>query len=300
VATDLATLSLARADLPRFEGVTLQEQLLAGRDAALAALSWYVPVLIYDPDAAAATLRQISAWAERNASEIGAVLSDPSAVALPEHLQLTLGSDRAQQFLIAIFTVAAEGLGPWASGMVTREVATGKRIGENWARADAEARLQVFGGIVKMNADGHLALFFTPPVGGVSGFGIPPLLVWAVVVAVVGLAGVVTCYLFAAKRVELNNRLMRDLCAEAQAKGDAETVRQCVGAAEGLQKGTPFAFLEGFEGLLQKVGTAVIAGVLVYVLARWMLPAVVRAASAPRTALRRRPAYAEAEWEEGD
>ncbi len=268
--TDLATLSLARAGLPTFEGTTVADQLLAGRDAALAALRKYVPALSFDPAAAQAVLSQVSVWEERNRGQLNRVLSDPSASALPEALQIAFGSDKAQQFVVAVFTQAATGLGPWASGAVGTEVQLGTTIQQRWADEDAMARLNVFGSIVKMDTDGYLTQLFTP-VTAVQGFGIAPVIVWAVVVAVVGLATVILLQMYAAKRLEANNKLMGDLCKKAQASGDTATVQQCVKATEGLQQGSIFPGIDELVKGIVKVG---LIAVVAYIGIKFLLPAL--------------------------
>lgn len=269
-SSDLATLSLARANLPSFPGATLPEQLVAGHDAALAALRKYDPNLKFDPVSAAATLRQVQVWADRNTSTLASVFADPSAEALPDQLHLSFGADMARSFVVAVFTQASLGLGPWLSGAVDREAAEGSVIQSQWARTDAASRLQVFAGIVKMDRDGHLAQFFAAV--PVSGLGVAPIITWAVVVAVVALAVVIVVYLYNAKRLELNNKTMADLCTRAQEKGDMATVQQCVRAAEGLQKEDPFGAAGTF---LNQLGTAAMVTGVLYVLVRYGLPVLV-------------------------
>ena len=266
MASNLSPFILNRAGLPTFDGASLPDKLVNGRNAALVALKKYVPNLNYDPDGAAAIMRQVQVWEERNRADLEKAAQSTSTL-LPPTLQLTFGSDKAQQFIVAMFTVAAQGLGPWTSGAVSKEAQAGTKIQDSWARDDADARLQVFGGIVKMDQDGSLASLFSPPssaVSGLMGFGIAPVLVWAVVVAVIGMAMVITCYLYAAKRLVANNKIMSDLCASASKSGDANTVQECVKASADLQQGSPFSFLDQIGNLASKIGAAILVGGLAY------------------------------------
>lgn len=241
MTTELAALSLARADLPVFPGNTLPSKLLAGRAAAEAALRKYVPDLAFDITAANAVLAKVDVWEERNRDVLQATLADPSATALPDAVKIAFDSATAQAFVIATFTRAAWGIGPWMSGAVGKEALTPgvKTINPAWAQEDAGYRLQVFGAIVKMDEVGYLKALFEPPAPGSTqgygAFGIAPVVVWAVVVAVVAIAALFLLYLYSSKRLADNNRLMQDLCDKAQKDGDADTVKQCIEATRSLQ-----------------------------------------------------------------
>lgn len=287
-ASDLAQLSLNRASLPRFAGNTIPEQLTAARDAALKALLKYVPNMQFDPQASSAVLRQVGVWEERNRDALAQVLSDPNAEAVPEQIRLTFGTDMAGQFIVALFTQAAIGLGPWMSGAVDRAAQAGQVIQQRWAQEDAETRLQVFGGIVKMDQDGHLGKFFGQAgADGTQGLGF--VVTWPVVVlvvALVALAAVIVVWLYSARRLELNNRLMRDLCEQAQKQGDTATVQNCIDAAKGLQEQDPFP---GITSMFKLVGAAALGVSVTYVFLRYGLPALLEHSE---RASRRREAYA--------
>ncbi len=235
MSIDLHILSANRANLPKFgqPGDNYAQQLTIGRDAAFVALTKYVQNLSYDLSAAKSTLRDIGVWESRNHDALASVMADPASDALPNQIQLSLGQSKAAAFMIAVFTTAAAGLGPWQSGSVGQAASTGGPINTDWARVDAETRLQVFGGIVKMENDGQLSKFFVP--AGTNGFGLPVPVLVAIVVAVVALASLVLVYLYAAKRLEQNNRLMRDLCEQAEKNGDKQTVSACLDASVNLQ-----------------------------------------------------------------
>jgi hypothetical protein len=269
--SDLAILSLQRAGLPRFAGATMPDQLVAGRDAALGVLRKYEPGLTFDPAAARTILQQIAVWEERNNASLGSALADPGASTLPEQIRLAFGADKARQFILAVFTEAAKGLGPWTSGAVAREAQTGAIIAPRWAEEDAESRLQVFGAIVKMDQDGYLQKLWVPPPTGTQGLGLPvaPILVWAIVVTLVSVAGLILLYLYNAKRLEQNNKLMATLCENAQKQGDAATVAECVKATAGLQQQGMF---QGLDDLMRAFGKLVLYGGLAYVGIKFALP----------------------------
>lgn len=225
----LSTLSAARADLPVFPGATLPEQLINGRNAALAALREYRPNLAFDVAQARENFAQVDAWMERNSGDLKATLEDPRVETLPERVKTAFNSDTAQNFVIAGFTIAAEGLGPWTSGAVAAN------LSESFARSDASDRLAVFGSVVKMKQSGYLDRLFRPQ--ATSGFGLAPVVVWAIAVTTVLLASLLLTYLYRCKQLEMNNRTMRDLCEKAQASGDQKTVADCVAATKDLQVG---------------------------------------------------------------
>ncbi len=240
----LVLLSLSRQNLPVFEGATNIDRLRAARDAALAVLLKYKPTLSYDVDAATSIMNQVSVWEERNSAALQAIFADPSATSLPEQVRLAFGNDKAQAFILAGFTQAAIGLGPWFSGAVDRAAEAAKpgdTIQRRWADDDALARVNIFASIVKMDTDGYLDKLFIHP-QDLSGLGFVPIaiegatLVWALVVTIVSVAAILVGYLYMTKSVEQNNRLMRDLCDKAQRDGDTATVELCIKEAAGLQK----------------------------------------------------------------
>jgi hypothetical protein len=238
-------------------------RLLAGRDQALAVLLKYVPDFKFDVAEADQQMREIDAWAERNNDALRAIVGS-TATELPKQLELHMGSSRAQQFVLSSFTKAAEGLGPWASGAVGRLAREGQLIDERWARIDAAHRLQMFAIIVKMEQEGALHTIFVPP-AGTSGLGALPLWFVAVVLVIFAAAIVTTIVLW--RRMDLNNRLMREICLRAQAEGDQETVRQCLELTKGLQ-----APDLGVGRAVERVGYAVVAAGLVYAGFRYLMP----------------------------
>jgi len=260
-------------------GQPLPVRLVAGRDAALAVLRRYVPELQFDVRQADAQMRDIDAWADRNEDALKAIMASPLPE-LPEQLRLTMGAERARQLIISSFTQAAAGLGPWMSGAVARLASEDKLINERWARTDAAARLDMFALIVKLERDGQLAPLFVAPKGGAAGFGALPLWFVAVVLVIVAAAIVTTVVLW--RRIDINNRLMRDICERAQREGDKETVRLCIEATKGLQVGE----LERIPG---KIAYALLAAGAVYLGLRFGLPMLTKRSQERYTQNVRRP-----------
>lgn len=227
----LVDLALQRANLPTFPGATLPEQLANGRDKAMAILRSYKPDLRFDVDSAKENLRVIETWAERNSADIEAVLSDPKAESLPERIRLAFDAKTAQDFVVASFTVAAIGLGPWMSGALAANVS------EAWAREDAQARLQTFGMIVSMHESGYLKAIFAPPnaVGEPFTLVVTTGMVAIVVLGVVAVAAIIVIGVYSIYKAYSNNKLMASLCEKAQATGDQKTVEACIQATKDLQ-----------------------------------------------------------------
>lgn len=220
----LAQAALTRLSLPHFAGNTNVERLIAAEAAARASLLKYVSKVEIDPDQAALVMSMIGAWTERRRPELEAAMRDP-ATSLPGWLQQNIGTNlQVQQWVLANYANAAYGMGPWVAGKIdARNIPA-------WADLDAQTRINIFGMIVKMDQDGELKQIF---VG--EAHGIAPVIVWAVVVAVVALAAVCAYSYLEGKRIEVNNNLMRDICVEAQKSGDKATVELCVKATRDIQ-----------------------------------------------------------------
>lgn len=248
----LEAVSASRADLPTFPGASVLEQLLNGRAAALTVLLKYRPGLAFDLDAASQNFRAVDGWMERNGAELEKAMADENASVLPERVRLAFDKKTAQDFVIGGFTMAAVGLGPWVSGAVEANTS------QEWARSDAQSRLRVFASIVQMEQTGYLRSLFSEGPGAVAGLGVLPVvpIIVGVVVATVMLAAVYAVYCYSVKQVELNNRLMRDLCERAQQQGDKATVAACIEATKGLQNIDPFG--------LQSIGKTIALGLLVF------------------------------------
>jgi hypothetical protein len=266
----LAELSLQRiaSRLPDFPGSTIPEKLASGRAEAERVLRKYVPDFAFDVTEAEQVTRTVDAWSARNERSLSDAMTQ-SDNQLPQALQLAMGSSaQVRQFLIASFTLAAAGLGPWLSGDMARAVGEGEH-GQAWAEMDAESRLQTFGIIVAMERDGQLQEVMAPQ--GVSGMGALPAAAWVVIVIVtVILAAAVVTTIYLNRRLTLNNRLMRDLCERAEARGDRQAVIECIKATKDLQ----ISFLDD-------VGSKLMTGLLVlggaYLAVRYGVPLVIGA-----------------------
>jgi len=247
--TDLSLQRIAMS-LPKFPGATVPERLAVGRAAAEAAIRKYAPDFRFDEAGSLQVLRTIDAWSQRNSEALSEAMK-AAGNDLPEQLTVAAGSaEQVRSFLIASFTVAASGMGPWTSGEVARIVSAGDRT-ESWATTDAEHRLQTFSIIVKLEQDGELGPIMMGT-SGVGALGIPPALIVGIVIATVVFAAIVITTIYLNKQLELNNRLMRDICLKAQSEGNDEVVKECLKATEGLQ-----------TSFLQKTVSTVMAWVVV-------------------------------------
>jgi hypothetical protein len=238
---NLAQLALSRVQsrMPVFPGATVREQLLSARAQTHAVLLKYVPDLKFDVSEARDVMSQVNAWVERNREDLEEAMQS-SEQTLPEFLVLNMGSsEQVQQWIVANYTVAAQGLGPWEAGKVDQLAADPTSdVSQHWAASDGQMRLNIFGMLIKMENDGELAYIFQGPQNGAQGFGAFP--VWAIVVIAISLAAVVSYFYLESRKIELNNKLMEKICLDAQAAGQTEVVLACVKATRDLQKSTPW------------------------------------------------------------
>lgn len=265
-----ASMHRISGDLPDFApGASVPDKLLAGRDAAGAVIRKYVPNFEFDIDEAQDTVREIDLWAQRNKDDLEQLMESHENN-LPKVLQIELGAKGVQDFILAGFTTAASGLGPWASNKIGKiaqkqPMMSGARIDNDWAIEDARYRLDVFGMIVKLEQDGEMKKFFEPP-SSVQGLGaLPAVAWWAIAIIVVGLAAVIISYLYLNKRLELNNKIMRDICEKAQEEGDRETIEQCIEATKELQ-------VDPFQSGFNVIGKTVMIIGIAYIGVRYALP----------------------------
>ena len=281
--SSLLAQSELRAGLPQFVGATLAEQLLNGRTEAAARLGKYVTKLTYSPPAAADLLHEIKAWQERNYQLLDEYMQNPATDTLPEQVALEFGPEKAQALIVAGYSEAARGLGPWLSGDLQANMGIDATIPEPWVREDAKHRLQVFGSIVKMDDDGDLDKIFRPEQASpaaTSGLGALPAVVaavgakWLIVALILTFLATVALFLvytYSMERLRLNNKIMADRCAAAEARGDTETVRLCIESAAGLQDKGPF------DDLLDKVLQAAALAGGVYLVITVGVPALGKA-----------------------
>lgn len=251
----LQDLSLVRAGLPVIPGATLQERLLNARAMAQVALQKYVPELRFDVAWANQVMREIETWQDRNGLALEAAMATPTVQSLPEAIRLNLDRKKAQGFVIASFTQAAYGMGPWASGRVELEAQKGQLFDEPWARADAEDRITTFASIVKMDQAGYLAQLFSS-----ESLGSPVAIAGIIALAVVAAVACFLLFMYTSKRTEVNNRLMADLCKKAQDEGDAATVQKCIEMTADLQKGDAGTLLIGEIGKIAMIAAALYIG----------------------------------------
>jgi hypothetical protein len=263
-----SSLTRIQGDLPDFApGEAWPVKLREGMRVSGGLLKKYVPGFSFDADSAEQTVREIDAWAQRNQAELKALM-DTSQNDLPTALQAAFGKSGVQNFLLAGFVTAASGIGPWNSGKLAEFAQAGTMVGDTrvtveWAENDARWRLQVFGLIVKLENDGKLAEIFSLEAS--SGLGIP-VAVWVVIaIAVVALAAVICGYLYLNKKLELNNKVMADICAKAMAEGDRVTIDKCLEASKELQQGPGSGFLSG-------LGTLVLCAAGGYLVVKYVFP----------------------------
>lgn len=269
----LAQMGLKRlaSTLPDFPGATIAEQLVAGRAQAEVAIRKYVPNLKFDVGGAEAAMHEIDTWADRNQAHLQEAL-DPvkhPGNDLPQQLRTELGANKAQEFIVATFTIAAVGLGPWNAGEVARVSAgsgtfvEGVLVNESWARSDAAMRLDTFRTIVALEKRGDLQIIFQPS-AAVAGLGAVPWLAVAIVTAIIAAAVVV--FLVFDRNLQRNNQLMRDLCMQAKAEGRDDVVKECIRATAELQESM---FGAGWGKTVAK-GVLVVGGA--YLAVKYLLP----------------------------
>lgn len=263
IGTDLRSIAASFAP-----GQDVPAQLVAGRDQALLVLRKYVPNFSFDEHAADLQMRDIEAWAERNDAQLSDALSSGKD-SLPPSVWLSMGSQRAQSFVLSSFTQAAAGLGPWTSGLVAKYAAERKIINEDWARNDANQRLEMFALILKMERDGSLASVFVAPASDAALGAAPVVPVWVIVVAIVTIAASVIVAVVSWRRIGLNNKTMREFCQRAYDDGNDEVVSHCIEAMRDLQ----ISPLERAAATLTtRVGTVAIGGAAIYAALTFVLP----------------------------
>lgn len=267
-------LNRVKGQLPVFAGATLREQLINARAQARAVLLKYAPDMKFDGAAARDVMSNVNAWVERNRADLEKAMQS-SEQTLPRFLVMNMGSsERVQQWVIANYTIAAQGLGPWDAGMVDRLVIDpSSEVSKNWAMDDAQTRLNVFAMLIKMDNSGELAYIFQGPGDEQQrlAFGIA-LPVWAIVVIVIGFAAVITYLYLESRKIDVNNALMRDLCEKAQdacyAGNDkaCEESKKCIEAMRDLQLASPW---QPIAAQAAKVAIVLGGG---YLLVKYVLP----------------------------
>lgn len=247
----LLQLSQARAALPEFVGSSLQEKLRNGHAEARSRLLKYRDKIRFAAGTADDLVAEIQTWQEINRATIEARMSDPATDTLPEQIALDFGPQKAQDYILAGYSYAVEGLGPWVSGQLFLSMNADPRFPQPWVEEDAQQRLQIFAAIVKLDDDGDLARIFEPdrfasaPAQQAQGFGFLPAVVaalgakWtvvALVLIVLGTVGLFLVFTHSLIKTRLNNKALVELCKEnpsiasacaeyfAEAQQDAMTV----------------------------------------------------------------------------
>lgn len=280
---ELEMLALWRANLPQYPGETVPEQLHTAWKDAEQRLGRYVGEFRYSEAEARAVLHEIGALLDAHRSEYVALMRDPQTDDLPEALQMKLGADKAKQFLIAMYSEAARGLGPWLGGLIGKELSDGQ-LAEWRARQDAQDRLVVFAGIRKLDEEGSLDELFRAQ--ATSGLGVAPAVVaivaGAVIWTVVGLALISWFfqYRLESQRLKQANEDHKKRCDKAdqlaQKPGpDQEfwkgVVLRCHEANQNILQEKPEV---PWEGLLDKVVIAAVVVGVVYVGATVLAPSI--------------------------
>lgn len=268
-------------------GNTLTAKLANGYAEAKTRLSKYTSTLRFDPAVSSQVLADIRAWQERNADIISEYMKKPETDTLPEQVAYKLGPTKAQQLVIAGFSEATRGMGPWMSGVVASTYTVDPRLTESFVTNDASYRLSIFASIIKMDDDGDLFKIFRPDEyaklhPATSGLGFLPAIVeaigpaWTVallVLTVVGTVAAIAIFVESMTKLVLNNQLMTTLCQEAQKNGQTAVVQECVRMAhEGQASIWEGLFGDMFGGAVK---LAVVGG-LVYLAATHVVPELVK------------------------
>lgn len=261
-----------------FQGGNLSQKLASGYAAARARLLKYTSTLSFNKGAAEELVHEIRSWQERNRALIDEYMKHPGTDTLPEQIALKLGPEKAQQLVVAGFSEAARGLGPWLGGDIIANYKTDPQIPEKWVVADAEKRLAIFASIVKMDDDGDLFKIFKPEeyrklhpaVQGFGGFpAIPVGVLIVLALVVVTTVALVFVYLGSMEELRLNNKIMEDRCRRAEERGDTELVKLCIEAAQSATEKD-----SGLEGLFRSLFRYALIGGVIYTAAFIALPMV--------------------------
>lgn len=268
----LEELAVSRAGsvLPPIPGQGYQQQLVNARQMAEDTLRRYVPNFAFDPEQAIVVSSQVEGWASRNEDYLTDVFADTAQHEVPKTLALELGANMFKQWIIASFTLAAVGMGPWQSGYLEKEVYDPvSDITEQWARNDGNIRLQMFQYILLLEEQGDLERAMNPQVQ-TSGFGVTGMEILLIVLIIAVLGCIIAGALLWNKQLANNNRIMADLCKKAQMEGNDEVVAQCVNSSKDLQTEGPFEPLMGeFRNIAIVLGGVAVGG---FILFNWGLP----------------------------
>lgn len=207
-------------DPPVLEGSTPAERLAAAQADARAILLKYVDNLDdYDLNAARANIEEVESWCNGHNDELQTSMKAGND--LPSALQLSLGSAKAQSFILSLYSVAVNNAAVHLTGSGQRAVEQqlvidGTQVTATLMNRDLASRFNAFQLIRRMEETGALAKIFRQP-GATQGFGIAPVIVWAIVVVTVALFACVTYAVVSWKQIETNAKLIESIC-----KGDKD------------------------------------------------------------------------------
>lgn len=264
-----------QAIIDTFKGSYAKEQLEDGMARAAAALGKYTSTLAFDPVASAEIFMSVEIWQEKNGEALKAYMRQ-GADTIPEQLALSMGREKAQQYIIASFSEAVRGMKAWKGGAVVDSVKFGGLMNNDRATQDARARAVTFATIIKMDRDGELAPIFQG-IGGASGMGelftAATIAVLGKVIAVVGVALIAAWVVNNQmnKRIEQENILIDKLC-DVDPKGCEEQIKKVIDEMEKSRKGLgPVSEVAG------TIATYAGIGLLAYIGVAYVLPAGVAA-----------------------
>ena len=257
-----------------FGGSTMNEMLANGAMQAAKVLSKYVGALSYDKLAADELFNKIEAWQAANGSRLQQFIRS-GAETIPEQIRLAFDSRTAQQFIVASFASAVQGLPAWRGSLVSSAVKVDPSLTYAMAEADGKSRLITFSTIVLLERQGVLVEIFNPP-KGTSGLGNPlvalPVAAWWVVgvVAVAAVCGIVYLAINYQDQKRLNN-LLKIKCEQNPSQCD-RAIDEAINA-ELQRQGKP-ALAQVSEAFgLKYLGVAAGVGILAYLGAKFVLPA---------------------------
>lgn len=266
-----------------FGGKTLNETLVNGAMQAARILSQYVGALTYDKLAADELFDKIQAWQASHGSQLQQYIRS-GAETIPEQIRLAFDSKTAQQFIVASFASAANGLPGWKGSAISNAIKTDPTMTQSRAYGDGRSRLVTFSTIVLLERQGVLREIFNPP-PGMNGMGAAPVAIaaalpWIIaVVAVAAVCGIVYLALSYKDQQQLNF-WVSEKCRRSPAECDA-TIDQVL-QAEIARQGKP-ALSQVSEAFgLKYLGAAVGIGILAYVGAKYVLPSVLEARKSDR------------------
>jgi len=263
-----------------FGGATLNERLVNGSIQAARILSKYVGALTYDKLAAKELFNKIETWQANHGAQLQQYIRS-GAETIPEQIRLAFDSKTSQQFIVASFATAAEGLPAWQGTAISNAIRKDPSLTQDRAMGDGRSRLITFSTIVLLDRQGVLHEIFNPPPGA-NGFGALPValaaaLPWIVgVTALAAVCGLVYLALSYKDQQQLNH-WVEEKCKLSPQECSA-AIDRVIEAEVARQGKPPLAQVSEAFGL-KYLGAAVGVGILAYVGAKYVLPAALDARS---------------------